>query len=123
MSTLGSHLILDLYACEAKELLLSRVALEVTLAAASRKAGASVRSTHSHEFKDKDTGESAHSIMVILEESHCSVHVWPKQSFVSFDMYTCGSTDPMKAVPYLQSVFKPKDYTMKFLTRGGQTPS
>jgi len=116
--TIGYHLVMDLYLCANRNLLSSDAALKETLGAASRRAGATVRSFHSHEFTCKDTGAPAWSVMVILEESHCAAHCWPKEQFVSLDIYTCGKTDPMSAVDYLLKMFQPKDYTLSYRVRG-----
>jgi len=118
--TIGRHLILDLYGCREAGLLCSDRGLIEVMGNASRKAGASVRSIHSHEFSCLDTGEPAWSITLILEESHCCLHSWPNERFVSLDLYTCGRTDPMKALDYLLSQFQPEDYQMSFKTRGAK---
>lgn len=117
--TFGRHLLLDLYGCSNKRLLSSEPNLEATLALAATKAGATVRSYHNHGFRDKETGEEAWSITVVLEESHLCLHSWPEAGFVSLDMYTCGhEADPMLALDYLLESFKPRDYTLKFVHRG-----
>lgn len=117
--TFGRHLILDLYGCSNKKLLLSEPNLESTLALAATKAGAVVRSYHNHGFLDRDTGEEAWSITVILEESHVAAHIWPNTGFVALDMYVCGKEpDPMLALDYLLDMFQPEDYSIKFIHRG-----
>jgi len=117
--TFGRHLLLDLYGCTNKKLLLSEPNLESTLALAATKAGATVRSYHNHGFLDRETGEEAWSITVILEESHIAAHIWPNTGFVSLDMYTCGhEADPMLALDYLLDMFQPDNYTLKFVHRG-----
>lgn len=121
--TIGSHLILDLYGCDPEDvtLLSSQRGLEATLGSAARKAGATVRSYHSHPFRCDKSGGTSWSIMVILEESHISSHVWLHERFISLDLYTCGDkTDPMKALDYLTSVFRPKDTQMTVLKRGNK---
>ena len=123
--TIGSHLILDLYGCnpEDERLLSSERGLEATLGAASRKAGATVRSFHSHPFQCRESGKTAWSIMVILEESHASMHCWPLEKFISLDLYTCGNTKPIEAFEYLKSVFRPKDFQTTLLKRGAKVVS
>lgn len=117
--TIGRHLILDLYGCQCEGLLSSEENLKATLGAASRKAGATVLSYHSHPFVCRDSGATAWSITTILEESHANLHSWPLEKFVSLDIYVCGEgPDPMKALDYLLSVFQPKDYVLSFKIRG-----
>lgn len=120
--TIGRHLILDLYGCDCPSLLSSEEALKSTLGAASRKAGATVLSYHSHPFVCRDSGMMAWSITTILEESHANLHSWPHERFVSLDIYVCGEgPDPMKALNYLLAIFNPVDYQMRFMVRGDKT--
>ena len=112
----GKHLLLDMYGCGNKRAYSTEHQLEATMSLASIKAGAKIRSTHMHEFFDKDTNESAWSYTAILEESHCAAHIWPNTGFVSLDMYTCGHTaDPMLALDYLLEMFQPDNYSLKFI--------
>jgi len=39
----------------------------------------------------KDGGASEVTLMVPLRESHVAIHTWPLESFVSIDIYTCGT--------------------------------
>lgn len=118
MTTQGKHLVLDLYGCK-NTLLISDVnLLEDALCLAATKAGANVLTVFSHEFKCRDTGESAWSVLWVLEESHISAHVWKKERYVALDMYTCGDTDPMKGFDYILDTFLPEDYKLTFIHRG-----
>jgi len=118
VTTNGKHLVLDLYGCKNPLLLGSLNLLEDTLALAATKAGANIITMFSHEFKCRDTGDSAWSVLWVLEESHISAHVWPKERYVALDMYTCGDADPMKSLDYILDCFIPDDYKLTFLHRG-----
>ena len=37
----------------------------------------------------------AFSINYMLAESHCCLHTWPEDGYVSFDVFTCGKTEAM----------------------------
>ena len=46
-------------------------------------------------------------MLVLLSESHLSIHTYPKR-LCALDCYTCGYTvDPMVAIQYLMDVLKP----------------
>src|SRR3989338_1019417 len=52
----------------------------------------------------KDSG--GYSGFVMIAESHISVHTFPKNRFVSIDVYTCqGDLDVAKAIAYFRKIF------------------
>ncbi len=79
------------------------VALEALLRAAARQAGAQVLGNHFHAFGEEDgvTG------VVLLSESHVSVHTWPESGFAAIDIFMCGSADPERALEELARVLRP----------------
>jgi len=57
--------------------------------------------------------------VVVIAESHLSIHTWPEYNFASVDIYTCGNeVDPWKAYNYLLKHFKAKGVTALELKRG-----
>ncbi len=62
--------------------------------------------------------------VVILAESHISVHTFPKRRFVSADVYSCKSgTDVQKIIAYFTETFKLSDIESNFLKRGTRYPA
>lgn len=57
------------------------------------------------------------SCVLLLAESHISVHTWPQFGYASFDMYTCGG-NPEKGVEKLVEIFKPVRYSTASHYRG-----
>ena len=48
-------------------------------------------------------------MLVMLSESHLSIHTYPERGFAAIDCYTCGETvDPQLAIDYLINVLKPE---------------
>lgn len=43
--------------------------------------------------------------VLLLAESHVSVHTWPEHACVSVDLYTSGECDPDAAIPVLAEGF------------------
>lgn len=61
--------------------------------------------------------------MVIIAESHVSVHTFPKRGFVSIDIYTCKSgIDKEFTKKYFTEIFKLKDVEENFVIRGKKYP-
>lgn len=57
--------------------------------------------------------------VVLLSESHISVHTWPEVGYVGVDVFTCGENDkPDKALRYLQEVFQPTQVEFNKFKRG-----
>lgn len=57
--------------------------------------------------------------IVLLAESHISIHTWPEFNYVALDIYTCGDKSlPLKALEYLKSEFQPKHCEVNTIKRG-----
>jgi len=60
---------------------------------ALREAGTTVRRTLVEEFTPHGT-----SVMVVLAESHASLHTWPERRTMLIDAFTCGPVSPEPVV-------------------------
>ena len=82
--TFGRHVLADLSNCQ-KELISSVDFVKKTLEEAVVKAGATIISSRFHQFTP--IGVSG---IILLSESHCSIHTWPEEQYAAIDIYTCG---------------------------------
>ncbi|MEM7208167.1 MAG: adenosylmethionine decarboxylase [Pseudomonadota bacterium] len=89
------------------------------MVAAAKEAGATVLGTHMHHFGE-GLGVTG---VVILAESHISVHTWPEFSFAAFDIFVCGSARPNVAIQVLQDELQPSHMDLKELSRGSKKVS
>lgn len=82
----GQHWTLDLSGCACPaRLLRERNYLEEVCRAACHSVGLNVVGSLFHQFEPVGvTG------VVLLAESHLSVHTWPDQGFVALDVYVCN---------------------------------
>jgi S-adenosylmethionine decarboxylase len=96
----GGHLLLDLW--EAQNLT-DPPAIERALSQAARAAGATILHAHLHQF----AGTGGVSGVVVLAESHISIHTWPERGFAAIDIFMCGACDPQRSVPILRDAFLP----------------
>ena len=46
--------------------------------------------------------------VLVLAESHVSIHTWPEKAFAALDIFVCGVCDPYKAIPLLKKGFLPE---------------
>ena len=85
MNALGKHLLLELKDCN-EEVLNDLDFLRSTLVAAANDCGATVLGESFHPFNPHGV-----SGVVIIAESHLSVHTWPEYGYAAVDIFTCGN--------------------------------
>lgn len=107
----GTHLIVDLWGASQLDDLAT---VEHALRDAIEAAGATLLHIHLHHF----TPNGGISGVAVLAESHISVHTWPERGFAAFDVFMCGAAEPAKAIPVLESYFKPDRVVVDDLKRG-----
>ena len=110
----GKHLLIDFYECQ---LDLSDLSLiEDSLHQSAKLSGATIVSKHFHQFSP--VGISG---VIIIEESHFTIHTWPEHNFASVDFYTCGDTINFDlAVDVLRESLRAKRFVKKQFERGNQ---
>lgn len=112
MDTLGRHLLLELRGCD-RALLDDHAVVERSLRVAAEAAGATVVQSVFHRFSPQGvTG------VVVLEESHFSVHTWPESGYAAADFFTCGDCRPELAVSILRDAFRAESVEVMSLDRG-----
>ena len=60
--------------------------------------------------------------MVLIAESHISVHTNPKKTKIYVDIFSCKDFDKDKALKHIVSYFKPKQYQSDLIERGKKFP-
>ena len=96
------------------DLLNSAEYLQAQLVEAAEACGATVMSVQSKQFEPQGA-----TVLVLLSESHLSIHTYPERGCAAIDCYTCGETgDPQLAIDCLGSVLKPEKTYAKKLVRG-----
>ena len=108
----GQHILLDLYDCQSD--LSDTTLMESTLVQAAEASNATIVSHHFHTF-------SPHGVsgVVIIQESHFTIHTWPEHNFASIDIYTCGDEMNFEAgISHLQEELKASKLVKKHFERG-----
>ena len=96
----GSHLLVDLWGATNLD---DPEVIDRALREAAITAGATILHGHFHHF----TPNGGVSGVLVLAESHISIHTWPERDFAAIDVFMCGKCDPRRAVPVFQAVFRP----------------
>ncbi|WP_456273791.1 adenosylmethionine decarboxylase [Bacillus sp. AK031] len=95
METMGRHVISELWGCDFDKL--NDVnGIERTFVDAALRSGAEVREVAFHKFAPQGV-----SGVVIISESHLTIHSFPEHGYASIDVYTCGDLDPNIAADYI----------------------
>jgi S-adenosylmethionine decarboxylase len=113
VQSLGNHLIVELYDC-CEEIINDAQYVEKTLVEAVRISGARMIQSVIHEF-------NPHGIsgVIVIEESHFSVHTWPEYGYCALDIFTCGDEiDHYSALQYLKKEFQAKHLSVTEMKRG-----
>ncbi|CAI6082301.1 MULTISPECIES: adenosylmethionine decarboxylase [Cohnella] len=112
-STFGRHVAVDTWGVDF-DLLNSAELLQSHMVEAAEACGATVLSVQAKQFEPQGA-----TVLVMLSESHLSIHTYPERGFAAIDCYTCGETvDPQLAIDYMVNVLKPKSTYAKKLIRG-----
>lgn len=110
---LGRHILCEAYGCD-PEVLDDRDQIETIMVEAARVAGAEVREVAFHRFSPQGI-----SGVVVISESHLTIHTWPELGYAAIDVFTCGNTvDPWDAVNYLVERLRAQNTSTSEVKRG-----
>ena len=107
----GTHLLIELWGASN---LGDAGFIEDTLVRGARVSGATVLHSYMHPF-GPDMGVSG---VVVLAESHISIHTWPERDYAAVDIFMCGGCDPYQAVTVLKDAFTPSHVQLSEQKRG-----
>lgn len=96
MEIMGRQIIAELWDCNI-DILNDIELIERIFVNAALEAGAEIREVAFHQFAPYGV-----SGVVIISESHLTIHSFPEHGYASIDVYTCGNkVDPIVAVEYI----------------------
>ena len=110
---LGKQVIVEFYDCNKKQLNNSSF-LEESLTTAAKEAQATVIKSVFHKF-------SPHGVtgVVVIAESHLSIHTWPEYNYAAVDIFTCGELiKSHKALEIIKKALGAKFHSVVELKRG-----
>jgi len=113
LKALGRHLLIELFNCDRK--LLNDVSfVEKVLTKSAELAGATIVKTFFHPFNPHGV-----SGVVVIAESHLTIHTWTEYGYAAVDVFTCGDdVDPYVSYQYLKEKFKAKSSYLMEVKRG-----
>jgi S-adenosylmethionine decarboxylase proenzyme len=112
VDTFAQHLLVELHGCD-KALLDDRERVAGLMRQAAELAGARVVAEVFHPYAPQGvTG------VLVIEESHFSVHTWPESGYAAIDFYTCGACTPELAARALATSFGASSVRILTVHRG-----
>jgi S-adenosylmethionine decarboxylase len=113
MKALGIHLLIEFWSCN-RQKIDDMEYLEKIMARAAEVAGATVLKTAFQDFNPQGV-----SGVVVIAESHLTIHTWPEHGYAAVDIFTCGSSvDPWRATHFLEQELEAAKTQVRDFQRG-----
>ena len=111
-SALGLHYIIEFFGARSLE---DCEPVQTVLREAAELAGAVVLDENIHDFGE---GQGVTGV-VVLAESHISIHTWPEHNYAAIDVFMCGDrVAPERSLDHLRAFFQPESERVDRLQRG-----
>lgn len=110
---IGQHYLIDLHgisaalACDAQW-------IERILLQAAQLANATVLQQHFHSF---GTGQGVTGVL-LLSESHISIHTWPEHHLAAIDIFMCGKHQAEAAIQHIRQAVTHQRADIQVIRRG-----
>jgi len=113
LNALGRHLLLELFDCDL-DAINNVETVKGALIEAAKRAQATIVDVVFHEFNPFGV-----SGVVVIAESHLSIHTWPEYRYAAVDIFSCGDVlQPEVAATYLVEQFGAERTSVIELQRG-----
>lgn len=113
MEALGRQILVEYYNCN--DARLNDVAfIEKSMISAVKESKATIISHSFHKF-------SPHGVsgVIVIAESHVTIHTWPEYEYAAVDIFTCGETiDPWIIQEMLKASFESENVSSMEMKRG-----
>jgi S-adenosylmethionine decarboxylase len=106
-----------LYAVDAR---LTRSSPVTDIAQLTSLTAAAVTAGHGHVLDTSHVifPNGAITLVLILAESHLSVHTWPEENLIAIDLFSCGAIDGEAVIAELTRSLRLKAVSVRTLRRG-----
>ena len=112
MTTIGRHLIVEFYDCD-RAVLDDVARIRAMALAATREVKATIMGEIFQRYEPQGV-----SGVVLIAESHLSIHTWPESAYVAADIFTCGGLDPRPGVAFLGRELRAASSRVQEILRG-----
>jgi len=113
LNALGRHLLVELFDCD-PDVIDNLESVKEALIEAAKRAQATIVDVVFHEFNPFGI-----SGVVVIAESHLSIHTWPEYRYAAVDIFSCGDAlQPEVAASYLVEQFAAERTSIVEMQRG-----
>ena len=118
----GPHLILEAYGCSKSKLADLGIVSQALDAYPAKLDMTKIMPPYVFTYHGSVEDDWGVSGIVLIAESHISIHTFPDKEFVTLDIFSCREFDVDAAIEYFSSVFEPESYEKQVLMRGREFP-
>ena len=111
---MGRHLILDIWGAVGALPFWNMDEAAEALKKAAAVAGTTFMTERWHHFGDGH----GYTGVIVLAESHVSVHTWPELGYAAIDAFYCGECNPMDSLQTILDFYKPHRNNFSLIERG-----
>ena len=123
MNEFGLHVTIDASGCDKRKLASYSLVYDILNNLPGKIGMTKMTLPYVAKWLDKfSNGTEGMSGIVMIAESHISIHTFPDQDYVFMDVFSCRNFDTESAIKYLVSAFGAKKYTKNVLKRGLDFP-
>jgi S-adenosylmethionine decarboxylase len=115
---LGRHLVVDVWGEVDSMPFWDMDGAAEALKRAANEAGATVITERWHHFGDGH----GYTGVIVLAESHISVHTWPEHGSALIDAFMCGDCDPMDCLDTIKQFYRAQKCVVHYMERGQAKP-
>jgi S-adenosylmethionine decarboxylase proenzyme len=113
LETTSHHFLIELRSVDSN-LLDNLNEIETIFLNSLKDSGATYINHYFHKFSPQGV-----SGVVVIAESHLSIHTWPESEYAALDVFTCGDKSiGDKVVQNLIKPFNTTDYSITYIMRG-----
>ena len=117
ITPLGKHFLVEIYCCD-KNVINNKEEVETIMCRIAKNCKTTIIDTKFHHF-------SPHGIsgVILIAESHLTVHTWPEYGYVALDFFTCNiDLDIITDLDMIKKLFKAKNAKATAINRGLFSP-
>jgi S-adenosylmethionine decarboxylase len=118
----GPHLVLEAYGCSPQALADLTLVSDVLEAFPDKLNMTKIMPPYVFKYSGAVPEDWGVSGIVLIAESHISIHSFPDKGFVTLDIFSCKDFDVDKAIEYFNGIFKPESFEKQLLMRGREFP-
>ena len=112
MNALGRHLLIELHGCE-PGILDDIDAIREMMVRAAKQMCVTILEVMSHKFEPQGV-----TAIVMIAESHLSIHTWPEHGYAAVDVFTCNGEIPDQVQTFIAQTLRATQVSAVEVKRG-----